>query len=625
MSEVNSTRNAPRLETKQDVTILFAGDSGDGMQLTGTQFSETTAILGNDLNTFPNYPAEIRAPAGTLAGVSGFQVQFGSKDIFTPGDKIDVLVVMNAAALKANLKQLKEGKIIIANTDGFDAKNLQLANCKTNPLEDGSLAKYQVYAIEIGKLTRLALEGTGLGTKEIDRSKNMFVLGLLFWLYNRPLDYTIKSIQEKFKKKPEIAEANLKVLHAGHTFGEATEIFTTRYEVKKAHLPAGTYRHIMGNQATAYALIAASKKSGLPLFLGSYPITPASDVLHELSKHKNFGIKTFQAEDEIAAMCATIGAAYGGNLAVTSTSGPGMDLKEEAMGLAVSLELPVVIIDVQRGGPSTGLPTKTEQSDLLMAMFGRHGESPVPIVAANSPADCFNATFEAARLAVEFMTPVICLTDGYIANGAEPWRFPTANELPDFKVKFAEPRNPNDAPFLPYKRNENGSRAWAIPGTKGLEHRVGGLEKQHETGNISYDGENHELMTRLRAEKIEKVAESIPLQTIDNGSTHGKLLVLGWGSTYGSIKTAVRDLRDEGYDVSHAHLTYLNPFPKNLGELIYNFDKILIPELNTGQLSRLIREKFLVPALQFNKVQGMPFTVSELKEKIIATLNQKEK
>lgn len=625
MSEVNSTRNAPRLETKQDVTILFAGDSGDGMQLTGTQFSETTAILGNDLNTFPNYPAEIRAPAGTLAGVSGFQVQFGSKDIFTPGDKIDVLVVMNAAALKANLKQLKEGKIIIANTDGFDAKNLQLANCKTNPLADGSLAKYQVYAIEIGKLTRLALEGTGLGTKEIDRSKNMFVLGLLFWLYNRPLDYTIKNIQEKFKKKPEIAEANLKVLQAGHTFGEATEIFTTRYEVKKAHLPAGTYRHIMGNQATAYALIAASKKSGLPLFLGSYPITPASDVLHELSKHKNFGIKTFQAEDEIAAMCATIGAAYGGNLAVTSTSGPGMDLKEEAMGLAVSLELPVVIIDVQRGGPSTGLPTKTEQSDLLMAMFGRHGESPVPIVAANSPADCFNATFEAARLAVEFMTPVICLTDGYIANGAEPWRFPTANELPDFKVKFAEPRNPNDVPFLPYKRNENGSRAWAIPGTKGLEHRVGGLEKQHETGNISYDGENHELMTRLRAEKIEKVAESIPLQTIDNGSTHGKLLVLGWGSTYGSIKTAVRDLRDEGYDVSHAHLTYLNPFPKNLGELIYNFDKILIPELNTGQLSRLIREKFLVPALQFNKVQGMPFTVSELKEKIIATLNQKEK
>jgi 2-oxoglutarate ferredoxin oxidoreductase subunit alpha len=623
MSEV---QNRPlRVETKQDVTILFAGDSGDGMQLTGTQFSETTAILGNDLNTFPNYPAEIRAPAGTLPGVSGFQVQFGSKEIFTPGDKIDVLVAMNAAALKANLKLLKEGKIIIANVDGFDAKNLQLANCKTNPLEDGSLAKYQVYAIEIGKLTRSALEGTGLSTKDIDRSKNMFVLGLLFWLYNRPLDYTIKNIQEKFKKKPEIAEANIKALQAGYTYGEATEIFTTRYEVRKAKLPAGTYRHIMGNQATAYALIAASKKSGLPLFLGSYPITPASDILHELSKHKNFGVRTFQAEDEIAAMCSAIGAAYGGSLAVTSTSGPGMDLKEEAIGLAVSLELPIVIIDVQRGGPSTGLPTKTEQSDLLMAMFGRHGESPVPIVAANSPADCFNATFEACRLAVEFMTPVICLTDGYIANGAEPWRFPTSSDLPEFKVKFAVPRNPNDAPYLPYKRNEKGAREWAIPGTKGLEHRVGGLEKQHETGNISYDGENHELMTRLRAEKVEKIADAIPLQTIDNGTTKGKLLVLGWGSTYGSIKTAVRDLREEGYDVSHAHLTYLNPFPKNLGELIYNFDKILIPELNTGQLSRLIREKFLVPAVQFNKVQGMPFTVSELKEKIIATLNQKEK
>jgi 2-oxoglutarate ferredoxin oxidoreductase subunit alpha len=619
MSEV---QNRPlRVETKQDVTILFAGDSGDGMQLTGTQFSETTAILGNDLNTFPNYPAEIRAPAGTLPGVSGFQVQFGSKEIFTPGDKIDVLVAMNAAALKANLKLLKEGKIIIANTDGFDAKNLQLANCKTNPLEDGSLSKYQVYAIEIGKLTRSALEGTGLSTKDIDRSKNMFVLGLLYWLYNRPLDYTIKNIQEKFKKKPEIAEANIKALQAGYTYGEATEIFTTRYEVRKAQLPAGTYRHIMGNQATAYALIAASKKSGLPLFLASYPITPASDILHELSKHKNFGVRTFQAEDEIAAICSAIGAAYGGSLAVTSTSGPGMDLKEEAIGLAVSLELPIVIIDVQRGGPSTGLPTKTEQSDLLMAMFGRHGESPVPILAAHSPADCFNATFEACRLAVEFMTPVICLTDGYIANGAEPWRFPTSSDLPEFKVKFAAPRNPNDAPYLPYKRNEKGAREWAIPGTKGLEHRVGGLEKQHETGNVCYEPENHELMTKLRAEKVEKIANVIPLQTIDNSTPKGKLLVLGWGSTYGAIKTAVRDLREEGYDVSHAHLTYLNPFPKNLGELIYNFERVLIPELNTGQLSRLIRDKFLVPVVQFNKVQGMPFTVSELKEKIIATLN----
>jgi 2-oxoglutarate ferredoxin oxidoreductase subunit alpha len=626
MSEAKTLRSAPlRVETKEDVTILFAGDSGDGMQLTGSQFSETTAILGNDLNTFPNYPAEIRAPAGTLAGVSGFQVQFGSKEIFTPGDKIDVLVVMNAAALKANLKQLKEGKIIIANLDGFDAKNLQLANCATNPLEDGSLAKYQVYTIEIGKLTRNALEGTALGSKDIDRSKNMFVLGLLFWLYNRPLDYVVKNLQEKFKKKPEIAEANIKVVQAGYNFGETTEIFSARYEVKKAQLPAGTYRHIMGNQASAYALVAATKKSGLPMFLGSYPITPASDILHELSKHKNFGIRTFQAEDEIAAICSAIGAAYGGALAVTTTSGPGMDLKEEAMGLAVALELPLVIIDVQRGGPATGLPTKTEQSDLLMALFGRHGESPVPVVAAESPSGCFTAVYEACRLAVEFMTPVICLTDGYIANGSEPWRFPTANDLADIKATFAPERKESDAKFLPYKRDEKGARPWAIPGTKGLEHRIGGLEKQNETGNISYDAENHGLMTKLRAEKVEKIADAIPLQTVDNGATTGKLLVLGWGSTYGSIKTAVRDLRNEGFDVSHAHITHLNPFPKNLGELIYNFDQILIPELNTGQLIRLIREKFLVPAIGFNKVQGMPFTVSELKEKIIATLNQKEK
>lgn len=623
MSEVHS--RPIRVETKQDVTILFAGDSGDGMQLTGAQFSETAAILGNDLNTFPNYPAEIRAPAGTLPGVSGFQVQFGSKEIFTPGDKIDVLVAMNAAALKANLKLLKEGKIIIANVDGFDEKNLHLAGCKTNPLEDGSLAKYHVYPIEIGKLTRQALEGTGLSPKEIDRSKNMFVLGLLFWLYSRPLDHTINNIREKFKKKPQIAEANVKALQAGYSYGEATEIFTTRYEVQKAKLPAGTYRHIMGNQATAYALIAASKKSGLPLFLGSYPITPASDILHELSKHKNFGVRTFQAEDEIAAMSAAIGAAYGGSLAATSTSGPGMDLKEEAIGLAVALELPVVIIDVQRGGPSTGLPTKTEQSDLLMAMFGRHGEAPVPIIAAHSPAHCFEATFEACRLAIEFMTPVICLTDGYIANGSEPWKFPTSKELPDIAVKFAAPRQPSDPKYLPYKRTANGAREWAIPGTKGLEHRIGGLEKQHETGAVSYDSENHELMTRLRAQKVANIADAIPLQTIDNGAEKGKLLVLGWGSTYGVIKTVVRDLRLQGYDVSHAHLVYLNPFPKNLGEILYNFDKVLIPELNSGQLARLIRDRFLLPVIQFNKVQGMPFMESELKDKIIAILTEKEK
>ncbi len=621
MSEVK----AVHLETKEDVTILFAGDSGDGMQLTGTQFSETAALLGNDLNTFPNYPAEIRAPAGTLPGVSGFQVQFGSKEIFTPGDQIDVLVAMNAAALKANLKNLKKGKFIIANADGFDEKNLELAGYKTNPLEDGSLNEYHVYKIEIARLTHEALKDSGLSTKDIERCKNMFVLGLLYWLYCRPIAPTIQNIREKFKKKPEIAEANVRALKAGYNYGEMTEQFTTRFEVRKAKLPAGTYRHIMGNQATAMGLIAASKKSGLPLFLGSYPITPASDILHELAKYKNFGVRTFQAEDEIAAICAAIGASYGGQLAVTSTSGPGMDLKAEAMGLAVMLELPLVIIDVQRGGPSTGLPTKTEQSDLMLAMFGRHGEAPVPIIAAQSPADCFNAAFEACKIAIEFMTPVICLTDGYIANGSEPWRFPQTADLPEIPVQFVPAREANDPPYLPYKRNEHLARSWAIPGTKGLEHRVGGLEKQHETGYISYDGENHELMVRLRAQKIERIADTLPLQTIDNGEAQGKLLVLSWGSTYGAVKTAVRDLRKEGYAVSHAHLRYLNPFPKNLGELIYNFETILIPELNSGQLIRLIRDKFLVPAIGYSKVQGLPFSVAELKARILEILNQKEK
>lgn len=476
---------AVHLESKEDVTILFAGDSGDGMQLAGMQFSETAALLGNDLNTFPNYPAEIRAPAGTLHGVSGFQIQFGSKEIFTPGDQIDVLVAMNAAALKANLKNLKKGKFIIANADGFDEKNLELAGYKTNPLEDGSLSDYHVYKIEITRLTHDALKDSGLSTKDVERCKNMFVLGLLYWLYCRPIAPTIQNIREKFKKKPEIAEANVRALKAGYNYGEMTEQFTTRFEVKKAKLPAGTYRHIMGNQATALGLIAASKKSGLPLFLGSYPITPASDILHELARYKNFGVRTFQAEDEIAAICAAIGASYGGHLAVTSTSGPGMDLKAEAIGLAVMLELPLVVIDVQRGGPSTGLPTKTEQSDLMMAMFGRHGEAPVPIIAAQSPADCFDTAFEACKLAIEFMTPVICLTDGYIANGSEPWRFPQTADLPEIPVQFVPAREASDPPYLPYKRNERLARSWAIPGTKGLEHRVGGLEKQHETGYIS--------------------------------------------------------------------------------------------------------------------------------------------
>ncbi len=620
---MNEVKPAPRLESRDEVTILFAGDSGDGMQLTGTQFTETTAIFGNDINTFPNYPAEIRAPAGTLAGVSGFQVHFGSKSIYTPGDQCDVLVVMNVAALKANLKNLKNGGMIIASSDGFDAKSLDLANAKTNPLDDGSLAQYQVHVVDVVRLTKLALEGSGLSSKDMERSKNMFVLGMLYWLYSRPMDATIRGLQEKFKKKPDIAEANIKVLKAGFNYCDSTEVFGTRYSVQPAKMPPGTYRHIMGNQATAYALIAASQKSGLPLFLGSYPITPASDILHELAKHKNFGVRTFQAEDEIGAICAAIGAAYGGHLAATTTSGPGMDLKAEAMGLALTLELPLVIIDVQRGGPSTGLPTKTEQSDLMLALYGRHGEAPLPVVAAYSPEDCFYATYEAARIALQFMTPVICLTDGYIANGTEPWKFPTSAELPELTVKFAAPRDKDDAKFLPYKRDDLLSRPWAIPGTKGLEHRVGGIEKQHETGNISYDAENHEFMTKLRAEKVANVAKTIPLQSIDSGREKGKLLVLGWGSTYGSIKTAVRELIGEGYDISHAHLRYINPMPSNLGEIIYNFDQVVVPELNNGQLVRLIREKFLVPAIPYNKIQGMPFAVSELKNKFTEILNAK--
>ncbi|MDX2128831.1 MAG: 2-oxoacid:acceptor oxidoreductase subunit alpha [Chloroherpetonaceae bacterium] len=606
----------PLLIERDEVTILFAGDSGDGMQLTGTQFSETSALLGNDINTFPNYPAEIRAPAGTLPGVSGFQIHFGSKPIYTPGDQCDVLVVMNVAALRVNLKSLKKGGMIIANTSGFDEKSLDLAGLKINPLDDESLSGYEVHKVDVSKLTRLALEGTAMGTKEIDRSKNMFVLGMIYWLYNRPLENSIKNIKEKFKKKPELADANLKVLNAGFNFASTLEIFSARYVVKPAKLPSGTYRHITGNEASAIALIAASQKSGLPLYLGSYPITPASDILHELSKHKNFGVRTFQAEDEIAAICAAIGASYGGSLAVTTTSGPGMDLKAEAMGLAVSLELPLVIINVQRGGPSTGLPTKTEQSDLLSALYGRHGESPIPVIAAQSPSDCFHAVYEAASLAVHFMTPVICLTDGYIANSTEPWRFPTAETLTPISVSFEKSRELNDPKFQPYRRDDNLARPWAIPGTKGLEHRVGGLEKEHLSGNISYDGENHELMTRLRAEKVSKIADAIPNAVLDSGADSGKVLVVGWGSTYGAIKTAVTELQEKGNLVSHLHLRHLNPLPNGLGEILSQYRYVLVPELNSGQLIKVLREKYLVPAIGYNKVQGLPFTVAELKNKI---------
>jgi 2-oxoglutarate/2-oxoacid ferredoxin oxidoreductase subunit alpha len=599
------------------IVIRFSGDSGDGMQLTGMQFTDTAALLGNDLSTFPDYPSEIRAPMGTVAGVSGFQVHFGSTEIYTPGDQYDVLVAMNAAALKVDLPRLKPGGIIIANTQGFDSKNLKLANYPDglNPLDNGHLANYIVHKVDVTKHTKECLVDSGLGMKEVERSKNMFVLGLLLWVFDKPLDHTEKFIKEKFAKNPGVADANLKALQAGWNYGENTEIFTTQFKVAPAKLPAGNYRNITGNHATAIGLLAAAEKAGLPLFLGSYPITPATDVLHELAKYRNNGVKTFQAEDEIAGICSAIGASYAGNLAVTTTSGPGMALKTEALGLATMLEIPLVVVNVQRGGPSTGLPTKTEQADLLMAMHGRHGEAPLPILAATSPSDCFDTVFEACKIAVEHMTPVIFLSDGYIANGSEPWRFPSEEELQNISTHFLE--EINGETLLPYKRNELLVRPWIKPGTKGLEHRIGGLEKQNETGNVSYDPVNHETMIGLRAAKVKKIEDSIPLAILDGGTDKAKLLVLGWGSTYGSIKTAVKELLNEGYDVAHVHLRHVNPFPKNLGELLHSYEQILIPEMNCGQLLQLIRAKYLVPAVGYSKVQGMPFTTAELKNKIL--------
>ena len=619
LSENDTTIN---VVSSESIVVRFSGDSGDGMQLTGMQFTDTAALLGNDLSTFPDYPSEIRAPIGTIAGVSGFQVHFGSKEIFTPGDSYDVLVAMNAAALKVDLPRLKSGGVIIVNLAGFDKKNLGLANYPdgANPLEDGTLSNYVVHKIDITKHTKECLKESGLGTKEIERSKNMFVLGLLFWTFDKPMDSTIKFINEKFAKKPDIAKANIDTLKAGWDYGENTEIFNTRFQVNPAKLPAGVYRNITGNHATAIGIIAAAEKSGLSIFLGSYPITPATDILHELAKYKANNVKTFQAEDEIAGICSAIGASYVGSLAITTTSGPGMALKTEALGLASILEIPLVVVNVQRGGPSTGLPTKTEQADLLMAMHGRHGESPVPVVAAASPSDCFRAAYEACRIAVEHMTPVILLTDGYIANGSEPWRFPTEDQLTPIKVSFLKEKNGDNDALLPYKRNNDLVRPWIIPGTKGLEHRIGGLEKQDETGNVSYDPINHEKMVQLRAGKIAKIADSIPLATVDSGKEKAKLLVLGWGSTYGAIKTAVRESIAEGYDVSHIQLVNLNPFPKNLGELLKGFDKVLIPEMNCGQLLQLIRSKFLIPAIGFSKVQGLPYTTTELKAKIVELL-----
>jgi len=599
----------------QDVVIKFAGDSGDGMQLTGQQFTNNTALLGIDLATFPDFPAEIRAPIGTLPGVSGFQIHFSSNPVYTPGDTCDVLVAMNAAALKVNLKGLKKGGKIIANIEGFDAKNLRLAAYPEgiNPLEDGSLDGYELTKVDITKLTREALKSnTELGTKERDRAKNMFVLGLIYWLYNRNLDNTIDFLEEKFGKKENILKSNIDVLKAGYYYGETAELFNARYKVEKSKMEPGTYRSIMGNQALSMGLIAATQKSGLPLFLGSYPITPASDILHELSKYKNFGIKTFQAEDEIAGIAAAIGASYGGSIGLTTTSGPGMALKTEAIGLATMLEIPLVIVNIQRGGPSTGLPTKTEQSDLLQAYYGRNGEAPIPVLAASTPSDCFFMAFEAVKIALQHMTPVILLSDGYIANGAEPWKFPSAADLPKIEVKFKTSLAEGEDKFLPYKRDEKLARPWAVPGTAGLEHRIGGIEKQHETGNVSYDPENHEFMVKMRQAKVDKIADFIPLQTIDSGASTGKVLVLGWGSTYGTIKSAALQLQSQGKSVSHAHIKYMRPFPKNLGEILAGFETILIPEINNGQLIKIIRDQYFVDAKGYNKIMGIPITKQEL-------------
>jgi 2-oxoglutarate ferredoxin oxidoreductase subunit alpha len=601
-------------EEKKDVTILFAGDSGDGIQLTGSQFTNTAALFGNDISTFPNFPAEIRAPQGTEAGVSGFQLHFGSVELFTPGDECDVLVVMNAAGLKVNLNQLKKGGIIICNTAGFDKKNLRLAKYDDgfNPLEGDYLKAFKVYEIDVTKLTREALKESGLGTKIIDRSKNMFILGFIYWMFNRDLKHTENFIETKFAKKPELVESNIKVLRTGYNYGETTETFSNQYEVSPAKLPSGEYRNIMGNQATALGFIAAAKSTGLELFYGTYPITPASDVLHELAKHKNFGVKTFQAEDEIAAVCASIGASFAGGLGITASSGPGIALKGEAIGLAVSMELPLVVLNVQRGGPSTGLPTKTEQSDLLQALYGRNGESPIPVISANGPKDSFDAAFTACKIALEHMTPVMLLTDGYMANGSEPWMVKSSSELPKINVSFAKE---NQEDFKPFSRDENLVRPWAIPGTKGLQHRIGGLEKAHETGNVSYDPENHEFMTKMREDKVAKIAETIP-DILVEGSADADVLVLGWGSTYGVIKTAVRQLEAEGKKAAHVHLRYINPMPKNLGPILKSFKHILMPEMNRGQLIKVIREKFLVDAKGLNKVKGIPFTSVEIRNAI---------
>jgi 2-oxoglutarate ferredoxin oxidoreductase subunit alpha len=597
----------------EDVVIRFAGDSGDGMQLTGSQFTTTSALMGNDLATFPDFPAEIRAPAGTLPGVSAFQVRIADHDIHTPGDAPDVLVAMNPAALKTNLLDLKPGGALIVNTDEFHDRNLKKAGYAANPLDNRSLDGYQLFKVELGTLTRRALADSGLDNRSQERCKNFFALGMCYWMFNRPLEPTIQWLGQKFKSKPELRDANIKVLKAGWNFCDITEVFHQRYEIEPARLEPGIYRNVMGNSALALGLVAASRRSGLALFQGAYPITPASDVLHELSTYKHFGVTTFQAEDEIAAMCAAIGAAYGGALAVTTTSGPGIALKSEAMNLALMVELPVVIVDIQRGGPSTGLPTKTEQADLLQVMFGRNSDSPLPVIAASSPADCFAAALEACRLAVKYMVPVVLLSDGYLANGSEPWRLPKVEDLPDLRFEFRT----DPSGFAPYLRDPRTlARPWAIPGTPGLEHRVGGLEKEDGTGNVSYDPLNHEHMIHQRAEKVARIAHEIPPVEVVGDPGGGDLLVLGWGSTAGAITGAVNTARREGLSVSRAHLRHLNPFPNDLGEVLARFDKVLVPEMNLGQLALLLRARYLKDVISYSKVQGKPFFRHEIVAKI---------
>jgi 2-oxoglutarate ferredoxin oxidoreductase subunit alpha len=595
-----------------EVVIRFAGDSGDGMQLTGTQFTNTSALLGNDLSTLPDFPAEIRAPAGTLPGVSAFQVRIADYDIHTPGDAPDVLVAMNPAALKKELKDLKPNGIVIVNTDEFNVRNFTKAGLTANPLENGSLAGYRVFPVAITTMTRRTLEGSSLDGRSVERCKNMFALGMCYWLFSRPMDTTIRFLEKQFAKKPQLAEANVKVLKAGWNFCDITELFHERYEVPAATLEPGLYRNITGNTALAMGLIAASRRSGLPLFLGAYPITPASDVLHELASYKNYGVTTFQAEDEIAAVCAAIGASFAGSLGTTVSSGPGIALKAEAMGLAVMTELPLIVCNIQRGGPSTGLPTKTEQADLLQVMFGRNSESPMPVLAAASPKDCFAIALEAARLAVKYMTPVVVLSDGYIANGSEPWKLPQVEDLPDLRTEFRT----SPEGFTPYVRDpETLARPWAIPGTPGLEHRIGGLEKEDVSGNVSYDPANHERMVHLRAEKVARIADDIPeIEVI--GDPEGDLLVLGWGSTAGAITGAVKAARRQGLSVSRAHLRHLNPFPKNLGEVLARFRYVLLPEMNLGQLALLVRARYLKDVISLTKVKGQPFARHEILAKI---------